>query len=136
MKNYIGLILLLIFQSCAVNQSPISDIVVSEASQLSSFQKGGTTAMLRSVYRNYEEGNKRKLTPNEIEIIKTALRQGTAKKHRQKKITSIYAVLEVCTSKKRYCLLLTEEIIFDIINNTEYNISELQNLQLQNVFKR
>lgn len=120
--------------SCAVNESSTNIEVVS-GNHLNSFYQAGTTSRLRDVYQSFDEDKKRTLTSNETQLIENVLKQAKVKKHQQKKIAGIYAALEIKDDDQQLCLLLTEEVVFDITKNKEYMISQEQSLQLSEMFK-
>lgn len=124
-------------QSCVFSQ-PLNEIEIEKGHRLDNFNKGGTTSSLMLVYKNYSSNNelKNELSSSEIDLLKRVLEKAETKKHRQKKIAGIYAAIELCSKENCFCLLLTENIVFDISNKVEYHISKENQLSLERIFKK
>jgi len=113
----------LTLQSCITSQ-PLNRIEIEKGHLLDNFNKGGATSHLLLFYKSYSSNNdqlKKELFSGEIDVLKRALETAKTKKHTQKKITGIYAAVELCSKEKCNSLLLTETVVYHI--SKEYQLS-------------
>jgi len=81
--------------------------------------------------------NKNKISEGQLAKLKDVLKDLKWKKHWQKKITRIEKGLELCTSDRCYCFVVTNDRVINITQGIEaYLTSEQRSHILKSLFSR
>lgn len=120
------------FFSCISSNKITSVSNSSDVYVFVSFCKAGTTNSVRNYYNEEKNnfGNKNKISENQSFKLKGVLKSLKWKKHLQKKISGIEKSIELCNSDSCYCLVVTKDMVINITQSLESQLTLEQYLQI------
>lgn len=131
------LLILFILIACNSNKSMQIFDKIEEVYVFQSFNKGGTTAMIKSAFfeTKSKEQAKNKISKEHLVELNNFMQNKRSIKHKQQKIAGIEKGIEIYATNGCFYYILTQSKFIDISRNYEYELNKNEYIQLKNIFE-
>lgn len=126
------LVATLVFITSCREQQPRANDPLREAFVWNSLAKAGTTASIKSDYLHADKltGSRQRLSDAAMANMQALLQSMQWKRHSQRKISQIVLSLEFCRDSGCTLMILTPDLLIDVLAGRECSITTDQRRQL------